>query len=354
MDLDAADLAWDTIQAGGSTWLGCRVPIGRIADLIARGATVLPAIPELPFDPYRAALYDYEELAVRTDPGDATTSTDARIGAWFRRSTSLLHDALARGIHDATIDAALERFVHGPDRRVVGVMGGHDVRRDTDLYARTARLGRDLARTGYCVATGGGPGIMEAAQLGAWLSAVSDNTLDAEIARLAEEPAWDEAGDAYTAAAVEVRDRCVAGADTLGVPTWVYAHEPTSPFATHIAKYFANSIRENGLLAIARSGVVFAPGGPGTAQELFTDAAQNSYDLVGVRSPIVFFDREHFTRSAPGLVEATVAQASAGGWDGLVCVTDDPEEVVGFVTAHDPLAALATTPPATAGRVRKR
>ena len=52
------------------------------------------------------------------------------------------------------------------------------------------------------------------------------------------------------------------GGESLGVPTWVYVDEPTGGFATHIAKYFTNSIREDGLLAIARSGVVYAPAAP--------------------------------------------------------------------------------------------
>ena len=30
----------------------------------------------------------------------------------------------------------------------------------------------------------------------------------------------------------------------LGIPTWLYGHEPTTPFARVIAKYFQNSIRE--------------------------------------------------------------------------------------------------------------
>ena len=51
--------------------------------------------------------------------------------------------------------------------------------------------------------------------------------------------------------ALAVRDRCPGGRQSLGVPTWFYGHEPTNLFATHVAKYFANSIREDGLLAIA-------------------------------------------------------------------------------------------------------
>jgi hypothetical protein len=76
---------------------------------------------------------------------------------------------------------------------------------------------------------------------------------------------------------------------SIGIPTWLYGHEPPAPFATHIAKYFANSVREDGLLAIARHGVIFAPGSAGTTQEVFQDAAQNHYANQGVYSPMIMF-----------------------------------------------------------------
>src|SRR4029434_10760890 len=115
-----------------------------------------------------------------------------------------------------------------------------------------------------------------------------------------------------------VRARRPRGGESLGVPTWVYVNEPTSAFATHIAKYFTNSIRENGLLAIARSGVVYAPGGAGTEQEIFTDTAQNSLNLYQVRSPMVFFGRQFFERDHPELVAAARHQAAAFDWAELI------------------------------------
>jgi predicted Rossmann-fold nucleotide-binding protein len=78
---------------------------------------------------------------------------------------------------------------------------------------------------------------------------------------------------------------------SIGIPTWLYGHEPPTPLATEHAKYFDNSIREDGLLALATAGVVFAPGRAGTLQEIFQDAAQNYYESVADRfSPMVFLD----------------------------------------------------------------
>jgi hypothetical protein len=70
-------------------------------------------------------------------------------------------------------------------------------------------------------------------------------------------------------------------------------------FANHIAKYFSNSIREDGLLAIARYGIIFAPGRAGTTQEIFQDACQNHYASYQEVSPMVFLGTERYTKETP-------------------------------------------------------
>ena len=297
------------------------------------GAPVLPPFDDLPFEVYRARLYDYAELATPL-PDDATRTLDERIGAWFRTSTAEVPDAVVRALHDATIDVALARFVGG--RRMVGVMGGHATARGDELYRGVAELGRELTRSGWCVATGGGPGVMEAANLGAWFAAHDDAALDVALDLLATTPPYAVDPAAHRLAALEVRARWPAGGESLGVPTWVYLDEPTSAFATAIAKYFANSVRETGLLALARSGVVYAPGGAGTTQEIFTDAAQNTNTLYEVRSPMVFLGRDFHEHEEPELVLAVRRQAARFGWSELVTVVDDVVDAVAFVLAHDP------------------
>ena len=341
VDLREERWDWSAARVEHTMLLGCLLPPGAADQLAALGVGVFPPLDGLPFDPYRAELYTYDELTRLVEEtgavGSAGTTVDARISAWFASSATSVPDALIRAVHDATVDAAVGRFVAG--RRVVGVMGGHALDRDAPFYRTVAALGRALTRAGFTVATGGGPGVMEAANLGAWMAPFDDDALEGALTVLAPVPTYEADTQAYVEHALAVRARWPRGGESLGVPTWVYVDEPTSAFATHIAKYFTNSIREDGLLAIARSGVVYAPGGAGTEEEIFTDTAQNSLTLYKVRSPMLFFGRKFFEHEHPELVTAVRRQARTFAWPELVAVCDDPDEVVAFISAHDPDAA---------------
>ena len=326
----------------GATYLGANLSAEALRAVLDRGAVVFPRIPDLPFDPYRPHLYRQGELLegwTADDSGSfATEALDSRIYEWASRQRRGAHlpvlDALARRLHDHAIDDALsDHLDHYRD--VVAVMGGHGLRRGEPAYRTITELGRSLAREGWLVATGGGPGAMEAANLGAWLSPHPNGALESALDILTAADDF-TAADAYLTVGQTVLEQFESGGESLAVPTWFYGHEPTNQFATHVAKYFANSIREDGLLAIATRGVVFAPGAAGTIQEVFQDATQNHYGVFGVASPMVFLDRHFWQETLPA--EPLLRRlAGERRYAGLIGTADTASEVVEFLIENPPI-----------------
>ncbi|MGW3148077.1 LOG family protein [Streptomyces sp. NPDC001177] len=287
-----------SVDAAGAVFLGCPMDPEAAARVRATGALVFPPVPDLPFDPYRGFVYSPDELFESLDKGYEATP-DARAYGWFQRTKADgdVFASMLRAVHDDAVSDALDELL--VDTRVVGVMGGHAMARGTRAYDGAARLGRELARAGLTVATGGGPGAMEAANLGAYAAPFDDGMLTDSLQLLAKAPSFRPSVTDWARAAFEVRDRWPGGGSSVGIPTWFYGHEPPNAFAAHIAKYFANSVREEGLLARSNAGVVFLPGAAGTVQEIFDNATPNYYESRGEPTPMVLVDRSHWTERLP-------------------------------------------------------
>ncbi len=286
-------------EAAETVFLGCPMSEEAEAKVRADGALVFPPVPNLPFNPYRGLVYTPDSLFEGLAEGGYEATPDALAYAWFQQTKADgdIFASMLRSVHDDAISDCLDEYVLGSP--VVGVMGGHAMARGTDAYAGAARLGRSLARAGLTVATGGGPGAMEAANLGAYAAPLADGMLDEALLVLGKAPSFTPSVTDWAAAAFAVRSRWPAGGESVGIPTWFYGHEPPNAFASHIAKYFANATREDGLLARSTAGVVFLPGAAGTVQEIFDNATPNYYESRGEPTPMVLVDRSHWTERLP-------------------------------------------------------
>lgn len=282
----------DDCRVSGATFLGCTFAPEEEQALARAGALVLPAITSAPVDVYRGRLYTADELY--DDPVYAC-SLDGRAYSWSQQGHGR-DESLAVALHDHSIDGALASWVRG--RHLVGVMGAHAADRGTPVYERSARLGRLLGRR-HVVATGGGPGSMEAANLGASLASAPDAALDDALARLAEVPSFRPSVDDWVRTALAVRGAGPAPAESLGIPTWHYGHEPPNVFATAIAKYFGNPAREAILLEVCDAGIVFLEGAGGTVQEIFQDACENYYADESSVAPMVLVGTAYWTETLP-------------------------------------------------------
>ena len=288
------------VDPAGAIFLGCTLTDEQISNLRARGALVFPRLPDVPFNPYRAGLYDADELLGPPGSGYADT-VDARVYAWTRNPRHPLATTLATALHDHSITDALDGATADIlPTDLVGVMGGHSLRRGEQGFADAARLGADLTRGGKTILTGGGPGAMEAANLGAWMAGYSPAELDEACDALAATPSFRPSVAAWVEGAKAVRERWPKGGRSFGIPTWFYGHEPPNAFATDIAKYFANALREDTLLHRCRGGIVYLGGAAGTVQEIFQAVTENYYAAdESLVAPMILIGERYWTEHLP-------------------------------------------------------
>lgn len=330
---------WSEAHIHHTNFLGCHFPPAEEALLRQRGAFIFPPLPGLPYNPYRQTLYTWQELMEGYDPA-ADQSLDYRIYAHFfkDRFNPPLDEALSQRIHDHAIDHALRTLLDYDDdgmtkEKCVGIMGGHGTSRKDPYFRIVAETAKLLTESGYFVASGGGPGIMEAANLGAWMAGKSEEELSLALDTLGEAPSYKSPG--YIDQARKILDLHPDGAGSLAIPTWFYGHEPSNLFATHIAKYFSNSIREDTLLAVSLHGVVFAPGSAGTTQEIFMDATQNHYGTFNYYSPMVFLGEKRYAIDT--LIYPLLRQLSHGkAYHDFVQLAESADQVLKVLREHPP------------------
>jgi len=186
----------------------------------------------------------------------------------------------------------------------VSVFGSARTAPGTLDYERAERIGAGLAAAGYAVITGGGPGIMEAANKGA----VSANGVSVGLG--IELPLEQGLND-YVEIGLEFR-------------------------------YFF--VRKTVFIKYSQAFVVL-PGGFGTLDELFEALTLVQTGKI-TKFPIVLVGREHWSGLLSWIHETLLAQGKISAADpDLFRVADDPAEVVRIIVeAHRPNAADGADP----------
>ena len=319
-------------------FFGCTMPDAMRLEL-SRDCCVIPELPS-PFNPFPAHLYTPAELYAGYDcrnPSTFAQCYDTRIYEHYisnGKQTADIAVTVARSLHDHSISDALhDMLARYDERRVVAIMGGHSLLRTDETYRKVVLIAKHLAERGCLLATGGGPGAMEAAHLGVWLAGRHDADVDDALMLLEHSPSYKDKEWLPSAFALMEKLPRVSDCCSIGIPTWFYGHEPATPFATHIAKYFDNSIREDGLLAIAKGGVIYAPGSAGTMQEIFQDAAQNHYLTCGYASPMVFLGCEYWNETFPVYPMLKELHCKGCYKNLLLSNTDSPADAVDAIIA---------------------
>ena len=311
-------------------FLSCKLPMGLKRQ--SRDCLFLPNMGETFSFPTH--LYSPEELYDGYSPNVPKSYEKCYDGRVYRhylkkgKQVTDIKETLARTLHDHSVSDCLHDYLARFDERcLVGVMGGHGLSRQDASYSMVARLSKRLTEAGFLMITGGGPGAMEATHLGAWMAGRSEEELQEALSVMRVAPFYTD--PLWLPTAWQVHD-CYPnmGYESLGIPTWLYGHEPSTPLATHIAKYFDNSIRENGILTIARGGILYTPGSAGTLQEVFQEAVQNHYLTYGYSSPMIFLNKAFWTERVP-VWPLMMKLVDNGTYKNLIlCLTDSDDEVI--------------------------
>ncbi len=181
----------------------------------------------------------------------------------------------------------------------VSVFGSARTKRGHAMYEAAGEIGRRLVEAGFAVITGGGPGIMEAANKGAAKAKGTSVGLGIELP-------FEQSLNKYVTLGINFR--------------YFFARK------TMFVKY--------------SQGFVVMPGGFGTFDELFEAVTLAQTNKV-TAFPIVLFGASYWAPMIDWLRETVLADGYIGERDlEMLVVTDDIEEVVDRM-----LAPLPTTPP---------
>ena len=173
------------------------------------------------------------------------------------------------------------------DRPAVTIFGSARVREDDPIYKLAQDLGRRFAEAGLAVVTGGGPGVMEAANRGAH-----------------------EAGGLSVGFNIDL------------------PHEQHHNAFLDIGVTFRHFYARKTMLVKAAEGFVMFPGGFGTLDELFEALTLIQTGKV-LDFPVVLFGRDHWEGLLGWIRDRPLGEGFIDAEDiDLLYVTDDPEEAV--------------------------
>jgi uncharacterized protein (TIGR00730 family) len=179
--------------------------------------------------------------------------------------------------------AAVERI----DRPAVTVFGSARIREGQPVYKQAREVGRRLAEAGFAVVTGGGPGVMEAANRGA-------------------------------------RE---GGGLSVGFNIQLPHEQRSNPYLD-IELTFKHFYARKTMFVKAAEGFVIFPGGFGTLDELFESLTLIQTGKV-LDFPVVLFDSDFWQPLLDWIAERPLAEGMVSPEDvELLTLTDDPAEAV--------------------------
>ena len=175
----------------------------------------------------------------------------------------------------------------------VSIFGSARTKTDSPYYRKTIEISQKLAQAGFNIMSGGGPGIMEAANKGCF----------------------------------------EAGGTSIGLNIKLPHEQVDNPFQSH-SIYFKYFVSRKTTFFMNSSGYIILPGGFGTLDELF-EALTLIQTGKAHSAPIIFVGTEFWD----GLLQWIKKQLLSNGYISpndinLFVVEDDPTRIVEHIQAH--------------------
>lgn len=173
----------------------------------------------------------------------------------------------------------------------VSIYGSARIKPEDELYQKTEEIARQLGETGFSIITGGGPGVMEAANKGARKAGVKSIGLNINLPE-------EQTGNIYT------------------TQSQTFHH------------FFVRKV----MLVKYASAFIIMPGGLGTLDELME--VLNLMQTYKIKPfPVVLYDLAYWQGLLDWLRDSTLAKGYISEKDlGLLRVCDSPEEITEAVS----------------------
>jgi uncharacterized protein (TIGR00730 family) len=176
----------------------------------------------------------------------------------------------------------------------VSIWGSARTLEDAPYYTAARTLARRLAEEGYAIVTGGGPGIMEAANRGA----------------------------------------AEGGGDSVGLNITLPYEQGANIYANHKMEFRYFFCRRV-MFVKESSGVVVMPGGIGTCDELFEVLTLKQTHKIEAL-PIILYGQSYWRGLLAWMRDVLVPQGAIAPEDlDLLVVSDDVEQIVALIKAHN-------------------
>lgn len=205
---------------------------------------------------------------------------------------------------------------------IVTIFGGARVGRDTKAYQSVSKLARRLGKEGYSVMTGGGPGIMEAANRGLveYKNDLKNGKLDKKISKIESQRNEQSAKNTSLQSA---KDSIIS----IGLNIQLPHEQQMNPFV-EVPLEFQNFFSRKLVFNYNSTAFVVAMGGFGTLDELSEVLVQIATGKHK-RIPIILYGKDYW-RGFVQWLRNTMLKESAISKDELelIQIANKPKEVL--------------------------